>query len=89
MNRVLLLATGLTIIACGSSAFAQSSSSLSDVPIESTTPNASVAQNFQYMNHPPVAAPASSTAQTQGGRGHRRRQSTGTADSSGADSSQP
>jgi hypothetical protein len=70
-------------------AFAQSSSSLSDVPIESTTPNASVAQNFQYMNHPPVAAPASSTAQTQGGRGHRRRQSTGTADSSGADSSQP
>jgi hypothetical protein len=89
MNRVLLLATGLTVLASGSSVFAQSSTSLSDVPSESNAANASVSQNFQYMNHPPVAAPASSTAQTQGGHGHRRRQSTSTADSSGSDSSQP
>jgi hypothetical protein len=87
MNR-LLLAAGFALLSCGTSAFAQSSSDFPDVPNNSAVTNATVAQNFQYMNHPAPPVPASSTPGTQGGRGHGRRQSM-SSNPTGSDSSQP
>jgi hypothetical protein len=65
--------------------FAQSNSPLPSDAIQrpaTTFPSTAIAQNFQYMNHPPPPAPASSAAPAGGGRGHRHRQMPATSDSS-------
>lgn len=79
MNRF-LFAPGIACLLCASSAFAQSSEE---------TANAAIAQNFQYMNHPPAPpAPASSATETHGMHGHRHRQSSADSDSTQSASNQ-
>ncbi|RKT24867.1 hypothetical protein B0G69_0559 [Paraburkholderia sp. RAU2J] len=92
MNR-LALAVGMACAACASSVFGQSDSSLSadatQQPVTTLTSSA-VAQNFQYMNHPPThSAPARSVATSGGGRGHRHRQMSSNPDGGGGASTQP
>jgi hypothetical protein len=59
-------------------------------PSTTTFPSASIAQNFQYMNHPPPPpAPASSVASTGGGHGHRHKQMSADSDTSGATTTAP
>lgn len=86
MNR-LLFAVGVTCATGLSPAFAQSDPALpGSVLVQPTTTfsSAGVAQNFQYINHPPApAAPASSAARTGGGRGHKHRQTSGDSGSDG------
>jgi hypothetical protein len=91
MNR-LVFVVAAACAGCISPAFAQSDAPLtSSVLVAPTTtfPSASIAQNFQYMNHPPPPAPASTVASTGGGRGHRHRQTSTDSDSTGAASAQP
>jgi len=65
MNRI-LFAPGIACLLFVSSAFAQSSPD---------TANSAIAQNFQYINHPPAApAQASAPAATGRGHGHRHQQ---------------
>jgi hypothetical protein len=83
MNR-LVCAASVACAVCVSPAFAQSNSTLPNDAIQqpaTTFPSAAIAQNFQYMNHPPPPAPASSAASMGGGRGHRRRQTPANSDS--------
>jgi hypothetical protein len=91
MNR-LVFAVGVACAACVSPVFAQSNSTLPGDAIQqpaTTYPSAAIAQNFQYMNHPPPPAPASSVAHTGGGRGHRHRQMSTDSDTGGGASTQP
>jgi len=45
------------------------------------TPNSAIAQNFQYINHPPAApVQASAPAPTGRGHGHRHQQASTDAD---------
>ncbi|WP_406867498.1 hypothetical protein [Paraburkholderia fungorum] len=91
MNRLVFVVAA----ACAGSispAFAQSDAPLTSSVLVAPTmtfPSASIAQNFQYMNHPPPPAPASTVASTGGGRGHRHRQMSTDSDSTGAASAQP
>ena len=79
MNR-LFFAAVIASIAGMSPVFAQSSG---------TFPSSSIAQNFQFINHPPaLPVPASSAAPAGGMRGHRHRQSSTGSDSTGAASAQ-
>ncbi|WP_144148157.1 hypothetical protein [Paraburkholderia sp. BCC1884] len=76
MNR-LVFAMGVACAAGLSPVFAQSNPAMpSSVLVQPTTsfPSASIAQNFQYINHPPPVAPASAVTPSGGGRGHKRRQ---------------
>ncbi|RKE34509.1 hypothetical protein B0G76_0514 [Paraburkholderia sp. BL23I1N1] len=92
MNRLVFVAAA-ACVGCVSPVFAQSNSTFPRSAIEPSTttfPSASIAQNFQFINHPPPApAPASSTAPTGGGRGHRHRQMSTDSDAAGAASTQP
>ncbi|RKF29721.1 hypothetical protein [Paraburkholderia fungorum] len=91
MNR-LVFAVAAACAGCISPVFAQSDAPLQSsvlVAPASTFPSASIAQNFQYINHPPPPAPASTVASTGGTRGHRRRQMSADSDSTGAASTQP
>ncbi|WP_233803048.1 hypothetical protein [Paraburkholderia sp. HP33-1] len=81
-------AAAAACVACSVPVFAQSTPAAPSVVLQqpgaATFPNAAIAQNFQYINHPPVApAPASSTKTTGGGRGHRHRQMSTSSDSDG------
>jgi hypothetical protein len=79
-------------VGCISPVFAQSNTAFPSTVIEPSTttfPSASIAQNFQYINHPPPPAPASSVAPAGGGRGHRHRQMSADSDTTGAASTQP
>ncbi|MGF6602069.1 hypothetical protein P3T23_006821 [Paraburkholderia sp. GAS448] len=78
MNR-LVFAAAIASVAGMSTVFAQSSG---------TFANSSIAQNFQFINHPPPPVPASSVAPTGGIRGHRHRQSSTGSDSTGTASAQ-
>lgn len=65
MNRI-LFAPGIACLLLVSSAYAQSSPD---------TANSAIAQNFQYINHPPAApVQASAPAANGRGRGHRHQQ---------------
>lgn len=71
MNRI-LFAPGVACLWFVSSAYAQSSQD---------TANSAIAQNFQYINHPPAPpVQASAPAATGRGRGHRHPQSSTDAD---------
>ncbi|NYH13688.1 hypothetical protein GGD41_000916 [Paraburkholderia bryophila] len=68
----LVFVVGTACAACIPPAFAQSNPALQNSvfaqPATTTTfPSASVAQNFQYINHPPAPAPASAVAPSGGG----------------------
>jgi hypothetical protein len=76
----LVLATAIAGLGYVASSFAQSSPDMA---------NAAIAQNFQFMNHPPPPIPASSVASTGGTRGHRHRQASTDSDSTGASPGQP
>ncbi|RAS37947.1 hypothetical protein [Paraburkholderia bryophila] len=94
MKRLVFL-LGMACAAFIPSAFAQSNPALQNSvfaqPATTTTfPSASVAQNFQYINHPPAPAPASAVAPSGGGRGgHRRRQTSTDASTDSSGSTQP
>jgi hypothetical protein len=93
MNR-LVFVVAAACAGCISPVFAQSDTTVpSSVLIHPSTtafPSASIAQNFQYMNHPPPPpAPASSVASTGGGRGHRHKQMSADSDTTGAASNEP
>ncbi|WP_233851088.1 hypothetical protein [Paraburkholderia sp. HD33-4] len=82
----LILAAAAACVALGAPAFAQSTPAAPSVVLQqpgtTTFPSAAIAQNFQYMNHPPPApSPASSAKPTGGGRGHRHRQMSASSDS--------
>jgi len=65
MNRI-LFAPAVTCLLFVSSTYAQSSPDVA---------NSAIAQNFQYINHPPAPpAEASAPAVTAKGRGHRHQQ---------------
>ncbi|OXC80001.1 hypothetical protein BSU04_04215 [Caballeronia sordidicola] len=71
MNRI-LFAPGVACLLFVSSANAQFSQD---------TPNSAIAQNFQYINHPPAApVQASAPAATGRGHGHRHQQASTDAD---------
>jgi hypothetical protein len=71
MNRI-LFAQGVACLLLVSSAHAQSSPD---------TSNSAIAQNFQYINHPPAApVQASAPAASGRGRGHRHQQAVTDAD---------
>ena len=79
--KYLVLATAIAGLGYVASSFAQSSPDVA---------NAAIAQNFQYMNHPPPPpAPASSVASTGGGRGHKHKQMSADSDTTGAASTEP
>ncbi|SIO27451.1 hypothetical protein SAMN05444172_0852 [Burkholderia sp. GAS332] len=93
MNRLVFVVAAASA-ACIPPVFAQSDtpvpSSVLIHPSTSAFPSASIAQNFQYMNHPPPPpAPASSVASTGGGRGHRHKQMSADSDTTGAASTEP
>ncbi|CAE6790910.1 hypothetical protein [Paraburkholderia haematera] len=91
MNRLVFVAAA-AYVGCVSPVFAQSNSTFPSSAIEPSTttfPSASIAQNFQFINHPPPPAPASSVASTGSGRGHRHRQMSTDSDATGAASTQP
>ncbi|SMG60929.1 hypothetical protein [Paraburkholderia susongensis] len=84
----LILAASAACVACAAPVFAQSTAAApSDVLQQPATsyPSAAIAQNFQYINHPPPPlAPASSVKPSGGGgRGGRHRQMSSDSDSSG------
>ena len=88
MIRPILAAAAAACVACSMPVFAQSTPATPSVVLQQpgTTnfPSAAIAQNFQYMNHPPPApAPASSAKSTGGSRGHRHRQMATSSDSDG------
>jgi hypothetical protein len=88
----LTLVVGVACTICVSPVFAQSDSALPRDAIQqpaTTFPSAAIAQNFQYMNHPPAPAPASSVTPTGGGRGHRHRQMSSDSAGGGGASTQP
>ncbi|NMM02243.1 hypothetical protein HHL24_30500 [Paraburkholderia sp. RP-4-7] len=96
MNRLVFVvaAASAACISCIPPVFAQSDTTVpSSVLIHPSTtafPSASIAQNFQYMNHPPPPpALASSVASTGGGRGHRHKQMSADSDTTGAASTEP
>jgi hypothetical protein len=71
MNRI-LLASGVVFLLFASSSYAQSTQDVS---------NSAIAQNFQYINHPPAPpVEASAPAATGRGRGHRHQQTSTEAD---------
>jgi hypothetical protein len=71
MNRI-LFSLGVACLLFVSSAYAQSSQD---------TANTAIAQNFQYINHPPAAPiQASAPAATGRGHGHRHQQASTDAD---------
>jgi hypothetical protein len=71
MNRI-LFALGVAFLLFDSSSYAQSSQ-------DGAT--SAIAQNFQYINHPPAPpVEASAPAATGRGRGHRHQQSSTDAD---------
>ncbi|MBN3806818.1 hypothetical protein GXB81_27770 [Paraburkholderia sp. Ac-20336] len=86
MNR-LILAASAACVAWAAPAFAQSTPGAPDSAPQqpaTTFSSAAIAQNFQYINHPPPPpAPASSVTSTGSGRGHRHRQMSGSSDSGG------
>jgi hypothetical protein len=91
MNR-LALTVGMICAACVSSVFAQSDLSLPADAIQQPAtafPSAAIAQNFQYMNHPPPPAPTSPVAPPGGGRGHRHRQTSSNSEGDGGASTPP
>jgi hypothetical protein len=66
MNRILIV-PGVACLLFVSSTYAQSSQDAA---------NSAIAQNFQYINHPPAPpVQASAPAATGRTRGHRRQQS--------------
>ena len=68
MNRI-LLAPGIACLLFVSSTHAQETGN------EANGANASIAQNFQFINHPPAPpVQASAPAAAGSGRGHRHRQ---------------
>ncbi len=70
MNRI-LLAPGIACLLFVSSTYAQETTN------GANGANASIAQNFQFINHPPARpVQASSPAAAGSGRGHRHRQTT-------------
>jgi hypothetical protein len=80
MNKF-ILAAGTACFLCAGSAFAQSNSENS---------NAAIAQNFQFINHPPAPpAPASVPAGTRGMRGHGRQRGSMKSDSADTAPAQP
>ncbi|HEX3382793.1 MAG TPA: hypothetical protein VHU21_23755 [Paraburkholderia sp.] len=88
MNRLIPAAAAAACVACSAPVFAQSTPATPSVVVQqpgtTTFPSAAIAQNFQYMNHPPLApTPASSPKSTGGGRGHRHRQTSTSSDSDG------
>ncbi|HEV7832630.1 MAG TPA: hypothetical protein VGP09_04490 [Caballeronia sp.] len=71
MNRI-LFAPAVACLLFVSSTYAQSSQDVG---------NSAIAQNFQYINHPPAApVQASSPAATGRGHGHRHQQASTDAD---------
>ncbi|MDB5831957.1 MAG: hypothetical protein JWR14_1787 [Caballeronia sp.] len=71
MNRI-LFAPCIACLLLVSSAYAQSTPDMA---------NSAIAQNFQYINHPPAApVQASAPAATGRGRGHRHQQASTEAD---------
>ncbi|WCM19113.1 hypothetical protein NDK50_17050 [Paraburkholderia bryophila] len=94
MKRLVFL-LGMACAAFIPAAFAQSNPALQNSvfaqPATTTTfSSASVAQNFQYINHPPAPAPASAVAPSGGSRGgHRRRQTSTDASTDSSGSTQP
>ncbi|MFM0202237.1 hypothetical protein PQR53_20465 [Paraburkholderia fungorum] len=92
MNRLVFVAA-TAYAACMSPVFAQSNTTVQSSVLEPSTttfPSASIAQNFQYINHPLPPAPASSVSPGSGGRGGRHhRQMSGDSDTTGAASAQP
>ncbi|PQV44059.1 hypothetical protein [Paraburkholderia sp. BL21I4N1] len=94
MKRLVFI-VATACVACIPPAFAQSNPALQNSvfaqPATTTTfSSASVAQNFQYINHPPPPAPASAVKPNGGGRGgHRRRQASTDASTDSSGSIQP
>ena len=92
MNRLVFLVAAASA-ACISPVFAQSNTTLPSNALEPSTttfPSASIAQNFQYINHPPPPpVPASSVSPSGGGRSHRHRQMSTDSDTTGGASTQP
>jgi hypothetical protein len=92
MNRFAFVAA-TACAACLSPVFAQTNTTVQSSVLEPSTttfPSASIAQNFQYINHPLPPAPASSVSPSSGGRGGRRhRQMSADSDTTGAASTQP
>jgi hypothetical protein len=92
MNRLVFVAA-TACAACISPVFAQSNATVQSSvlqPSTTTFPSASIAQNFQYINHPTPPAPASSVSPSGGRRGGgRHRQMSADSDTTGTASTQP